>query len=368
MAGIYLHIPFCKRICSYCDFYRTALLKDLPAVVEAMCREIEQRQNYLGGAKIGTRYLGGGTPSCCSVEQLEQLMTTSERFFDCSEVEETTLEANPDDLTGDYLKALRRIGINRLSMGIQSFDDDCLKLMNRRHTAQEAEEAVKRAQDAGFENLTIDLMFGLPGFGEKVLERSLERALKLGVQHISAYLLTIEERTRFGAMVEKGAMKPISDEEAEAEYLLVHKRLTEAGFEHYEVSNYALKGYRARHNSRYWDSTPYLGIGPAAHSFDGKSRSWNVSSVTNYLAGAAPETEILTAEEQREEFLMTRLRTSEGFSLSEYEARFGATATALLLREVELLRKEGLLSPEKEQVQIPQERLLLSDRVIGALF
>lgn len=368
MAGIYLHIPFCKRICSYCDFYRTALLKDLPEVVEAMCGEMERRQNYLGGAPIGTRYLGGGTPSLCTVEQIERLLACTERLFDCSKTEETTLEANPDDLNSAYLKGLRSIGVDRLSIGIQSFDNDCLKLMNRRHTAEQAEQAIKRAQDAGFENLTIDLIFGVPGFGEAALEHSLECALRLGVQHISAYLLTIEERTRFGTMVERGELKPISDEEAEAEYLLVHKRLTEAGFDHYEVSNYALPGFRARHNSRYWDATPYLGIGPAAHSFDGVSRSWNVSSVARYLAGAEPECEVLSREEQREEFLMTRLRTAEGFSVADFAEKFGPKATEELLKNLEKLRNEGLVGAAADRVQIPPERLLLSDRVIGALF
>lgn len=368
MAGIYFHIPFCKRICSYCDFYRTALLKEVPQVVDKMCEEVQKRADYLHGEKLTTRYFGGGTPSLLSLPQLEKLLDVTARNFDCSAVEETTLEANPDDLTTQYLNSLLKLGINRLSIGVQSFDNDCLKLMNRRHTAEEAVAAIKRAQDAGFENLTIDLIFGVPGFGGQKLEQSIRTALSLGVQHISAYLLTIEPNTRFGKMAEKGLLKEISDEEAEAEYLLMHNALTSAGMEHYEVSNYALPSFRARHNSHYWDSTPYLGIGPAAHSYDGRSRQWNVSSVVRYLAGEEPESEMLTDEELYEEFLMTRLRTAEGFTREEFAVRFGQKRLEKLERATRPLFDEGLLRQSGNRLYIPPEKLLLSDRVIGSLF
>lgn len=368
MAGIYFHIPFCKRICSYCDFYRTALLKEVPQVVDKMCEEVQKRADYLHGEKLTTRYFGGGTPSLLSLPQLEKLLDVTARNFDCSAVEETTLEANPDDLTEAYLRGLKQLGIDRLSLGIQSFDNDALRLMNRRHTAAEAVAAVKRAQDAGFENLTIDLIFGVPGFGGQKLEQSIRTALSLGVQHISAYLLTIEPNTRFGKMAEKGLLKEISDEEAEAEYLLMHNTLTAAGMEHYEVSNYALPSFRARHNSHYWDSTPYLGIGPAAHSYDGRSRQWNVSSVVRYLAGKEPESELLTDEELCEEFLMTRLRTAEGFTREEFAVRFGQKRLEKLERATRPLFDEGLLRQSDHRLYIPPEKLLLSDRVIGSLF
>ena len=368
MAGIYFHIPFCKRICSYCDFYRTAQHKELPKVVDRMCAEVTERADYLNDKKLNTIYFGGGTPSLLSPEQLAQLLEITRAHFDCSEVEEATLEANPDDLTTQYLNSLLKLGINRLSIGVQSFDNDCLKLMNRRHTAEEAVAAIKRAQEAGFENLTIDLIFGVPGFGGEKLTHSIDTALSLGVQHISAYLLTIEERTRFGRMVEKGELKEVSDEVAEAEYLLMHNRLTASGMEHYEVSNYALPHYRARHNSHYWDSTPYLGIGPAAHSYDGLSRQWNVSSVQRYLAGEEPEREQLTDEELCEEYLMTRLRTAEGFSAEEFQMRFGEERLHTLRLNAEPMIREGLLEHLDGHFRIPAERLLLSDRVIGSLF
>lgn len=368
MAGIYFHIPFCKQICSYCDFYRTAALKELPAVVEKMCEETKERVNYLTDKQIRTIYFGGGTPSLLDPQQLKKLLDTTRCLFDCSQVEETTLEANPDDLTEEYLQAVRSLGINRLSIGIQSFNDDCLKLMNRRHTASEAIAAVKRAQQAGFDNITIDLIFGVPGYGGEVLEHSIDQALALGVQHISAYLLTIEERTRFGRMAEKGELKEISDTTAEEEFLLIHKRLTDVGMEHYEVSNYALTGYRARHNSHYWDGTPYLGIGPAAHSFDGHSRQWNPASVVRYLQGEAPEREILGSEEQREEFLMTHLRTADGFSIDEFSRLFGQNATEKLLQALEKFRNEGLVICSNGDIRIPPEKFLLSDHIIGSLF
>lgn len=367
MAGIYYHIPFCKRICGYCDFYRTARLQRLPAVIGAMCDEIGARAGYLGGAPVRTRYFGGGTPSLCSAGELERLLETTAARFDCSAVEETTLEANPDDLSADCLAALRRLGIDRLSIGIQSFDDAALRLMNRRHTADEAEAAVRRARAAGFDNVAVDLIFGLPGFGGASLDRSLDRLLRLGVPHVSAYLLTIEPHTRFGLLAERGELEEVPDERCEAEYLLIHRRLTEAGYEHYEVSNYALPGFRARHNSRYWDGTPYLGIGPAAHSFDGRSRCWNVSSVERYLAGAPAEGETLTAEQLRLEYLLTRLRTADGLSTADFTARFGASALDRLLAAARPLLAGGDLVAAGERLRIPPARLLVSDAVIRTL-
>ena len=337
-------------------------------MVDRMCAEVTERADYLNDKKLNTIYFGGGTPSLLSPKQLAQLLEITRAHFDCSEVEEATLEANPDDLTTQYLNSLLKLGINRLSIGVQSFDNDCLRLMNRRHTAEEAVAAIKRAQEAGFENLTIDLIFGVPGFGGEKLAHTIDTALSLGVQHISAYLLTIEERTRFGRMVEKGELKEVSDEVAEAEYLLMHNRLTASGMEHYEVSNYALPLYRARHNSHYWDSTPYLGIGPAAHSYDGLSRQWNVSSVQRYLAGEEPEQELLGETELYEEYLMTRLRTAEGFSAEEFQIRFGEERLHTLRLNAEPMIREGLLEHLDGHFRIPADRLLLSDRVIGSLF
>lgn len=368
MAGIYYHIPFCKRICSYCDFYRTAQIGRLPQLIEAMEREIEQRRDYLRGEPIRTRYFGGGTPSLCSIGQLQQLLTTTEATFDCSAVEETTLEANPDDLTPAYLAALREIGIDRLSIGIQSFDDACLRLMNRRHTAAQAVQVIKEARAVGFDNLTIDLIFGIPGFGREVLEDSVEQALALGVQHISAYLLTIEPKTRFGTMRAKGELHEVADAVCEEEFMWLRERLMAAGFEHYEISNYALAGFRARHNSNYWQGVPYLGIGPAAHSFDGVSRQWNVASVERYLAGAEAECEVLTRQNHIDEYIMTRLRTVEGLSLVDFEQRFGAAARHRLETDARPEIAHERLIRSEEGLCIAPEHLLVSDDIISSLF
>ena len=257
MAGLYFHIPFCKRICAYCDFYKSVRLEQMDGVTAAMHRELDERQDYLRGEAVTTRYFGGGTPSLYAPAALKGLLNHAAQLFDCSGAAETTLEANPDDLTGDYLAGLREAGIDRLSIGIQSFDDDCLKLMNRRHTAAQAIGAVRAAQRAGFGNITADLIFGIPGFGGDSLKRSLDGVLSLGVQHISAYHLTVEPGTAFGRRAARGQFAPVDEATSETEYALVHETLTGAGFEHYEVSNFALPGFRPPQRLLLaWDEIP----------------------------------------------------------------------------------------------------------------
>lgn len=368
MAGIYFHIPFCKRICAYCDFYKTADLRRMDEVLTAMHRELEERQSYLGGTPVSTRYFGGGTPSLCTPGQIGSLLEHAARLFDCTRTTETTLEANPDDLDDGYLDGLRAAGVDRLSLGIQSFDDDCLRLMNRRHTAREAEEAVRAAQRAGFGNITVDLIFGVPGFGGDSLHRTLDRALRLDVQHISAYHLTVEPGTAFGRRAARGTFAPVEESVSEEEFLAVHETLTGAGFEHYEVSNYALPGFRARHNAAYWHGEKYLGIGPAAHSFDGRERRWNPSPATLYAAGAPSESETLTDRDRYNEYVLTRLRTAEGIDLRETETRFGGERTANMLRKAAPLLETGLLRRTDSRIAVPAERFLVSDAAIEALF
>ncbi|WP_302355745.1 radical SAM family heme chaperone HemW [uncultured Alistipes sp.] len=368
MAGIYLHIPFCKRICAYCDFYKSADLRQMDALIEAMHRELDARRGYLGGEVVETRYFGGGTPSLCPPEEIGALLRHTEELFDCSRAEETTLEANPDDLTPRYLAAVRRAGIDRLSIGIQSFDDDCLKLMNRRHTARQAAEAVHNAQKEGFGNITVDLIFGVPGFGGDSLRRSLEKAIGLGVQHISAYHLTIEPDTAFGRRAARGAFAPVEEQVSEEEFLTVHDTLTAAGFEHYEVSNFALPGFRARHNAAYWHGVKYLGIGPAAHSFDGRERRWNPASVGRYIAGEEAECEILSPRDRFNEFVMTRLRTAEGIDLNEAAARFGTESAERIRHEAARWIEAGVAELRGAHLALPPRRMLLSDAVIESLF
>ena len=368
MAGLYFHIPFCKRVCAYCDFYKSADLRRMDDLLAAMHRELDERRGYPGGEAVTTRYFGGGTPSLCTPEAIRGLLDHAARLFDCSGAEETTLEANPDDLTAEYLDGLLEAGIDRLSIGVQSFDDDCLKLMNRRHTAAQAAEAVRAAQRAGFGNLTVDLIFGVPGFGGDTLRRSLDAALSLGVQHISAYHLTVEPDTAFGRRAARGEFRAVDEQISETEFLTVHHTLTEAGFEHYEVSNFALPGFRARHNAAYWHGAKYLGIGPAAHSFDGEERHWNVGSVERYIAGDPAERELLTNRDRFNEYVMTALRTAEGIDTREVAARFGTKRLERMREEAAPYLQSGALRDAGGRLAVPPERFLISDAVSEALF
>lgn len=368
MPGIYFHIPFCKRICAYCDFYKSAELGRMDALLEAMHRELDARRDYLRGASVTTRYFGGGTPSLCTPEAIRALLEHTSALHDCSAVTETTLEANPDDLTPAYLEGIRAAGIDRLSIGIQSLDDACLKLMNRRHTAAQAVEAVGNARKAGFDNITVDLIFGVPGFGGDALRRSMEGVLAMEAEHISAYHLTIEPNTAFGRRAARGAFSPVDETVSEEEFTQIHDLLTEAGYAHYEVSNYAKPGFRARHNAAYWQGETYLGIGPAAHSYDGQERHWNVSSVEEYLSGAACENETLSDRDRFNEYLLTRLRTAEGIDTTEVSRLFGAKRAARLYSDgAEWLRTQTL-KVDGSHLRIPPGRLLLSDAVIASFF
>ena len=368
MAGIYFHIPFCKRVCAYCDFYKSVELGRMEDLVEALGRELEVRRDYLGGEPVRTRYFGGGTPSLCSPQALGGLLRRTEELFDCSRVEETTLEANPDDLDAHYLAALRETGFDRISIGVQSLDDDCLRLMNRRHTAHQALDALREARAAGFENITADLIFGVPGFGGDALLRTIDGLLNAGVQHISAYHLTVEPDTAFGRRAARGTFAAVDENVSEQEFLTVHTALCAAGYEHYEVSNYALPGFRARHNAAYWHGAKYLGVGPAAHSYDGTGRRWNVASVTKYLEGVPAENETLTERDRYNEYLLTRLRTSDGVDTCEIARIFGPRRLARLLDEAERWIAAGALRSDGRRIAVPPRRFLVSDAVIESLF
>lgn len=372
MAGIYFHIPFCRRICAYCDFYKNADLRLMEQTLAAMEREVVARRDFLRGEAVRTIYFGGGTPSLASAEWIGRAIELCREMFDCSPLEEVTLEANPDDLSEGYLRALREVGVNRLSIGIQSFDDEVLRTMNRRHDAAAAVRAVETARAVGFDNITIDMIYGLP-FGPKdALTRSLAQAVALGVEHLSAYHLTIEPNTRFGRMAERGELAPVPEEESERQYNQVHTTLAEAGYDHYEISNFAREGRRSRHNSSYWQSQPYLGIGPAAHSFDGESRVWARSSVADYLAGVdrgeCYENELLTATDRYNETIMTSLRCREGVDLAELEKKFGRARKEYFVNETARFVASGVLVSDGNRVAMCPERWLVSDSVIAELF
>jgi oxygen-independent coproporphyrinogen-3 oxidase len=369
MATLYFHIPFCKRICSYCDFYKVGALTLIPAVVEGMHRELDKRSNYTKERRLSSIYFGGGTPSLLHPSEIERLIEHARELFDCSTVEEITVEANPDDLTEEYVAELAKTSVNRVSLGIQSFDDGALQLMNRRHTANEAVEAVQRLKRAGISNISIDIIFGIAGYGGQALRHTLAEAIKLDVGHISAYHLTIEERTRLGVMTRKGEYEPVDDETSEVEYRTVHDALTAAGYEHYEVSNYAREGCRARHNSAYWQGVEYLGIGPGAHSFTEDNRTWCISSAKEYAEGVVRyESEELTQLDHLNEYVMTSLRRVEGVDLGHIARCFGEQHAERIRDAAAAWIVCGVVICADERVAIVPEHFLVSDAVIESFF
>lgn len=365
MSGIYIHIPFCRQICHYCDFHHSASLARKGEMLEAIGRELGERQNEVVPGTVKTLYFGGGTPSVCTPEEIGRLVRQIRELWAADTFDEATLEANPDDLTPEYLGGLRAMGIDRLSIGIQSFHDTHLTRMNRRHTAATAVEAVKNARGAGFGNITIDLIYGLPWMTPQEWRYNLDCAVKLGVQHISAYHLTVEPRTVFG----KQGLQPVKESVSERHFRMLRETLTQAGFEHYEVSNFALPGFRARHNAFYWQGEPYLGAGPSAHSYDGHlCRSWNVPSNKLYLEGAPRETERLSQTDLLNEYLMTRLRTAEGIATDYLTKCFGTAEAARITTRCGDFVATGDMCRTSEGFAIRPERFLVSDFLISQLF
>lgn len=328
MQGIYLHIPFCRKACLYCDFHFSTQLKTKGILVDAICKEIELQKNFLEGKKIDTIYFGGGTPSVLEKNELEKIFNALSNYFNWDKNAEITLECNPDDLDKEKLKALKELGINRLSIGLQSFDDKELKWMNRLHTAAESEACVKLAQEIGFNNISIDLIYGSKFQTIENWKKTLEKAISLNVQHISSYNLTVEERTELGNAVLKGKENPVDEEKSSEQFLVMMNTLQANGFEHYEISNFAKKGFEAIHNTNYWKGAKYLGLGPSAHSFNGVSRQWNISNNALYVKAINEgtefyETETLSKLNRYNEYILTRLRTKWGCDLNYIKTQFG---------------------------------------------
>ena len=385
MAGIYIHVPFCQSRCAYCDFYSTTLLSHREAYVDTLCRELSHRLPELKGEPIKTIYFGGGTPSTLSIEELKKILEAIFHFcFSPSgqrpkgsslnfQLEEITLEANPDDLTEEYVKGLRTLPINRVSLGIQSFHNRTLRLVGRRHTAQEAIDAVHRLQQAGLTNISIDLIYGLPGETLDDWAYSLNQATALGVKHISAYHLTYEEGTRLWRMQEQGLVTPIDEEQSIRSFELLREKLLSAGYEHYEISNFALPGYHSRHNSSYWQGIAYIGIGPGAHSYDGRDRRWNLGDLTHYIdtpqgEDVPHEVEHLTTDERYDERIITELRTARGIDLTQLEADFGETyLTHCLHSAAPYLDRGQLQHTEDNHLRLIPESIFISDAVMRDL-
>jgi oxygen-independent coproporphyrinogen-3 oxidase len=372
MSGIYIHIPFCVQACHYCDFHFSTNQKNKASMVEMLCREIAIRKDYLPDKNISTLYFGGGTPSLLGEKELESIMNTLHQYFTIEKSAEITLEANPDDLTKEKLLELKKIGINRLSIGIQSFDDGQLKYMNRAHQAVEAENSVKLAQDVGFDNISIDLIYGIPSSDHKIWENDLTKALALTIQHISSYCLTIEPATVFGRKKEKGLLAPENEEYNAQQYEILLQRLELSGFEQYEVSNFCRPGYLSKHNSNYWNDEYYLGIGPGAHSYDGASRQYTIENNVSYINALAKELvpytkEFLDLKMKANEYIMTKLRTKWGVDASILETKFGIPFD-ILQGTIEKYREMGFLETEKHLFKLTKKGLLFADKITEDLF
>ncbi len=369
MAGIYIHIPFCKQRCSYCDFYTRVAPRQINDTVNAIIREMEIRRDYLKDDFIQTIYFGGGTPSLLSAEQFQRIFETLFLIFKIKNDAEITFEANPDDLTPSFFESIHSLPFNRISIGIQSFDDDELKKINRRHTGNEAIAAFQNARNAGFRNISIDLIYGLPLQTKQSWEIQLQKAFELNPEHISVYGLTYEEGTPLHKLRELGRITSAADAEMIDMHLFMLPKMESAGYEAYEISNFAKSGFRSQHNSAYWKMKPYLGLGPSAHSFDGKSRCWNVSSIKNYNQAVFAnevftESELLSTDEKYNEYVMVSLRTKEGVDMDYLQNNFEFK----YVRNFELIAKkhinDKLLIINDKNISLTTKGILISNLII----
>lgn len=371
MAGIYIHIPFCKSRCIYCSFYSTTLLDLRKKYINAVCREMELRKNYIR-EPFSTIYLGGGTPSLLDEAELTKLFLYINNVYDVDRNAEITMECNPDDITPEFTNMLSRLPINRVSMGAQTFADSRLRLLHRRHNSDEVKHAVKLLREAGIKNISIDLMFGFPDESLSQWKEDISAALALNVEHISAYSLMYEEDTPLWKMLDTGKVKEIDEELSLTMFKELVCQLTDAGYEHYEISNFARPGYRSRHNSSYWHQVPYIGLGAAAHSFDLNSRQWNVADLKLYIEeinnGIIPmEREELDNDTTFNDIITTALRTSDGIDLNAMETRLGKRYRNTLISAAGKHIEQGLLEIRHDRLRLTAEGIFISDMVMSDL-
>ncbi|MAN58840.1 MAG: coproporphyrinogen III oxidase [Flavobacteriaceae bacterium] len=371
MSGIYLHIPFCKQACHYCDFHFSTSLRKKEALVAALCTEIRLRKDELNGP-VETIYFGGGTPSLLTAAELTKIFDCIYTEFTVSEEAEITLEANPDDLSEMKLEQLAASPINRLSIGVQSFFEKDLRLMNRAHDAAEAHRSIEMAKRY-FSNISIDLIYGIPDMGLSRWQQNVETALALGVPHLSCYALTVEPKTALKSFIEKGVVAPVDDVLAQQHHAWLLERTERSGFENYEFSNFGLPGFHSRNNMAYWQGKPYLGVGPSAHSYSGTQRSWNVANNAIYLkkiaGGILPlERENLSLIDRYNEYVMTRLRTAKGISLSEISEAFGARHREYLEQQAQQHLVANRLERVGEALRVTRAGKFLSDGIASDLF
>lgn len=372
MSGIYIHIPFCRQKCIYCAFYSLALLSKKKDFLDALDCEIEQTLNYLPSRQIDTLYIGGGTPSLLSIHELEHIVTKIRKHYVLSPDFECTMEANPEQLQKTYLKDLITIGINRLSIGVQSFNDDTLRFLGRKHNATEAKEAIYTAKAAGFDNISIDLIYGITQRKKGEWEEDLRQAVSLPVSHLSCYALTKEENTLLWRKIQQNKLPDIDEDLAKDEFYQLLRQTREGGFEQYEISNFSRNGQISRHNYSYWTQQPYLGLGPSAHSYNGNSRKWNVNSLTQYIENVEKgiinsEYEELSCDDRYNEYVMLGLRTRDGINLENIELQFGLPFRQYAEKELRQINP-SYYTQNGSSILLTDEGKLFADGIAETLF
>ena len=363
MAGIYIHIPFCKQRCSYCDFFSSTESQRKEKYIDALREELAERKDYLHEA-VETIYFGGGTPTLLSSGDFEKIFYTLYSIYGEDKNREITLEANPDDITLAYLKSVKHLPFNRISLGVQSFDNRELQLLNRRHDARSALRAVDLLQQAGYGNISIDLIYGLPGQISEIWYKTLQHAIDLRVQHISAYHLTYEEGTPFNKQLKEGSLTPVDEEISNRLFEVLIDTLTAAGFEHYEISNFARSGFRSRHNASYWNGTHYLGIGASAHSYNGISRQWNKKTLVADYRASGYGIETIDEKTAYNDFIITRLRTMDGISLNEMVLLFGESQKTYCLQQARKYIANDWLQYENNFLRLTRKGIFISDGIM----
>lgn len=373
MAGLYIHIPFCRQKCHYCNFFSLATRKYRDEISEALLLELDIQKAYLKQEKLETIYFGGGTPSLYDPEQIETIIQKAIDVNGILPDAEITVEANPDDISEQWLTKLKKTSVNRLSIGIQSFHAEDLKYLNRVHNSEEAIEVIGKARNHGFDAMSIDLIYGIPTLSNQKWMENIQRVVDMGIPHISAYALTVEPGTALDLFIRKGTYQNVEDEKAEQQFIILLDLLSKAGYKHYEISNFAKPGQYARHNTSYWQGKKYLGIGPSAHSYNRKSRQWNVANIKQYIEGANSgelifEKEILTKNQQLNEYILTSLRTMWGMDLMKIEKHFGISTRNSIEENLVKAEALGRVTQHNSIVKLTQTGKLFADGIASDLF
>lgn len=373
MASVYIHIPFCHSKCYYCGFHSVASLKAKQDMVHCIVKELQLRSNYLRGEPINSIYFGGGTPSVLDIEEVARIIFKIRENHKIDEDAEISFEVNPEDVSKEYLTDLKKLGINRISIGIQAMTDDILKYLNRKHSLAEALNCINNSVEAGIDNISIDLIYGIPGLNNQAWRDSLEKIRLLPIKHLSAYCLSIDENTVFEYRMKKGEFIPVSDENCEEQYNILVDWAKNNGFEHYEISNFCREGFYSRHNSAYWMQKPYLGVGPSAHSYNGKSRQWNTSNNNNYInsinKNVIPyEKENLNLKDRFNEYILTSLRTMWGINKKIVTREFGIKYLSRIVEKTTKYENSGHLKVDHNSIKLTEKGMFISNDIISDIF